>query len=177
MIHGTFSDFGATSTRCHRVAGAVWHCGMADRLVEVVLDPDATLRDLPQSPSVVDGLSSECEMDLRIWGCLYIQQVGVLLDHPQVVMACAQIMFQRFFCRKSMVTTDVRGTAIACLFLAGKVEESIKRLRSVITTAHNVSLKQSRAFVEKGARVGVLDIESDTYGLPTFSYSFIVSRN
>ena len=39
---------------------------------------------LSPTPSVLDGLDSETEMDLRILGCELIQMSGILLKLPQV---------------------------------------------------------------------------------------------
>lgn len=41
---------------------------------------------LENTPSVMDGLNSEIETDLRIVGCEYIQNAGILLKIPQVEM-------------------------------------------------------------------------------------------
>lgn len=46
-------------------------------------------------------------MELRNFGTTLIQEGGTLLDLPQVVMATAQVLFHRFFCKKSMAKYDV----------------------------------------------------------------------
>lgn len=62
-----------------------------------------------------------------------------------------------------MVTNDVLATATACLFLAGKVEEHPKRLRSVLTTIHHAAAKNSKAAVLHGKKQKLLDLESDRF--------------
>ncbi len=62
--------------------------------------PNERLRNTPSSK---DGCSHDLEVDLRIVGCEYIQTAGVLLRLPQVAMATAQILFQRYFYSKSLV--------------------------------------------------------------------------
>jgi len=42
---------------------------------------------LTATPSMLDGLSSETETDLRILGCELIQTSGILLKLPQVCYA------------------------------------------------------------------------------------------
>ena len=42
---------------------------------------------LLSTPSSLDGLDSETEMDLRILGCELIQTAGILLKLPQVVVS------------------------------------------------------------------------------------------
>lgn len=63
--------------------------------------------DLRNSPSRCDGVSEEVEMELRCFGTTLIQEGGTLLDVPQVVMATGQVLFHRFFCKKSMAHYDV----------------------------------------------------------------------
>lgn len=65
-----------------------------------VIIPTERLRN---TPSLKDGCSHELEVDLRIVGCEYIQTAGILLRMPQVAMATAQVLFQRFFYSKSFV--------------------------------------------------------------------------
>ncbi len=65
-----------------------------------VFIPTERLRNTPSSK---DGCSHDLEVDLRIVGCEYIQTAGMLLRLPQVAMATAQVLFQRFFYSKSFV--------------------------------------------------------------------------
>lgn len=49
--------------------------------LENIVIPD---ENLSPTPSMIDGLSEETEMDLRILGCELIQTAGILLKLPQV---------------------------------------------------------------------------------------------
>ena len=49
-----------------------------------------------------------------------------LLRLPQVVLASAQVMFHRFYARRSLARMDPGAIASAALFLASKVEECQK---------------------------------------------------
>ena len=60
------------------------------------------------TPSAKQGMSHELEVDLRIAGCEYIQTAGLLLQLPQVAMATAQVLFQRFYYAKSFIDFKVR---------------------------------------------------------------------
>ena len=51
------------------------------------------------SPSCVDGIGWDLETTHRIFGCSLIQQGGVLLKCPQVVMVTAQNIYHRFYYR------------------------------------------------------------------------------
>jgi len=54
----------------------------------------------------------------------------------QVAMATAQVLFQRFFFAKSFVKTKMEEAAMACIWLASKVEEAPRRIRDVINVFH-----------------------------------------
>lgn len=62
--------------------------------------PNERLRNTPSSK---DGCPHDLEVDLRIVGCEHIQTAGTLLRLPQVAMATAQVLFQRFFYSKSLI--------------------------------------------------------------------------
>ena len=57
-------------------------------LQNVLLPPDK----LSPTPSMLDGLDNETEMDLRILGCELIQTSGILLKLPQVSRAIFRLL-------------------------------------------------------------------------------------
>ena len=75
--------------------------------------------ELENSPSRAAGVSKEVETTLRIYACEVIQEAGILLKCPQAVMATGQVLFQRFYCRKSMREFNVRVSACARAKRAG----------------------------------------------------------
>eukprot|EP00124_Ichthyophonus_hoferi_P004477 Ihof_evm3s499 gene=Ihof_evmTU3s499 len=93
---------------------------------------------LRNTPSKRDGIDGETETDLRILGCEMIQLAGKLLKLPQVAMATAQTLFQRFYYRKSFVGHDFTHVAMACIFLAAKIEESSRRTSQVLNVFHHI---------------------------------------
>lgn len=50
-------------------------------------------------PLTTKGVQSGIELRHRIFGCEIIQEAGILLKQPQVVMATAQNILHRFFYR------------------------------------------------------------------------------
>ena len=44
----------------------------------------------------------------RVFGCECIQQMGILLRLPQVAVSTAQVMFHRFYAKRSLRKFDVR---------------------------------------------------------------------
>ncbi|KAF9354532.1 hypothetical protein BGX34_010959 [Mortierella sp. NVP85] len=67
-----------------------------------------TLEQLQRTPSREDGITEEQEDNMRQLGCHLIQTTGILLKLPQVAMATAQILFQRFFYLASLRKFAVR---------------------------------------------------------------------
>ncbi|CAI5712215.1 unnamed protein product [Hyaloperonospora brassicae] len=96
--------------------------------VDVVL-PTSTLA---RSPSLDGGVYPAIERLHRSFGCELIQEAGILLRLPQVVMATAQTLLHRFYYRKSLRQFDAFRVAVSCFFLAAKVEEAPKRIDDVV---------------------------------------------
>lgn len=91
---------------------------------------------LGESPSQKDGIAKETETVHRIFGCEVIQEVGILLRLPQVVMCTAQNVFHRFLYRKSLTRFDAFDVAMGSFFLACKIEEKPKRIRETVFAFH-----------------------------------------
>jgi len=99
---------------------------------------------LENTPSRKDGLNEEVESNLRIYGCELIQQAGILLRLPQVVMATGQVLFNRFYYRVSFVRHEAKSAAIAALFLACKSEEVPKKLRDMCNVWYRLDLRREK---------------------------------
>ncbi|GAA5849519.1 hypothetical protein JCM5353_000445 [Sporobolomyces roseus] len=86
------------------------------------------------TPSSLDGINDVLERKLRSYGALLIQQAGIMLKAPQVVMSTAQVLFQRFWFVTSMKHFGIRDIGMGALFLSSKLEESPLRLRDIINS-------------------------------------------
>jgi len=115
---------------------------------------DEQLRD---SPSRKDGISEATETALRVYGCGLIQESGILLRLPQAVMATAQVLFHRFYCKKSFVRFSAKRVAASCVWLAGKLEESPRRSKHIIFVFHRMECRRENLPIE------YLDICSKKY--------------
>lgn len=60
---------------------------------------------LPLSPFCA---GAELETSQRFYGCDLITRAGILLRLPPVVYCTAQVLFHRFYCKKSMLKYNVR---------------------------------------------------------------------
>ena len=69
-------------------------------------------------------------------GAELIQKAGIYLKLPQVAIATAQVIFQRFFYAKSFISCDMQTAAKASIWLASKIEEDVRRPRDVINVFH-----------------------------------------
>eukprot|EP00347_Sterkiella_histriomuscorum_P007354 403349268 len=85
------------------------------------------------TPSELEGLSLEDERKFRIYGCMLIQEAGILLKLPMITMATAQAILHRFYYRKSFMKCEILTVATASLFLAAKIEENPRKLKDVIS--------------------------------------------
>ena len=97
-----------------------------------------TKRQLEDSPSRRDGVDPGREKYVRRTYVGFLAEAGFNLRVPQLTIATATILCHRFFTRKSVAEYDRYLVATTCLFLAGKVEESPKPLREVLSRCHNV---------------------------------------
>ncbi|KAM7274490.1 hypothetical protein ACFE04_016356 [Oxalis oulophora] len=107
-----------------------------------------TDEELQNSPSRRDGIDEATETNLRIYGCDLIQESGILLKLPQAVMATGQVLFHRFYCKKSFARFDVKIVAASCLWLATKLEESPRKARHVILVFHRMECRRENLPIE-----------------------------
>jgi hypothetical protein len=84
------------------------------------------------TPSEANGVSAIEEKRHRFFACGLIQEGGILLQLPQVVLATAQSLLHRFYARQSVTDFDAFRVAMGCIFLASKAEEQPRRIKDVI---------------------------------------------
>ncbi|TFJ83726.1 hypothetical protein NSK_004830 [Nannochloropsis salina CCMP1776] len=140
---------------------------------EVVLLPRHVLRE---SPSRRLGVPEAVERRHRIFGCELIQEAGILLRQPQVVMATAQTLFHRFFYRRALTSEraqdvpepgpgksprvflfDAFTVAMGCVFLASKLEEKPRAPRDVLFVFHHMCRRR------RGLGPSLLEVTSVRY--------------
>ncbi|XP_010557885.1 PREDICTED: cyclin-L1-1 [Tarenaya hassleriana] len=107
-----------------------------------------TDEQLGNSPSRKDGIDESTENTLRIYGCDLIQEGGILLRLPQAVMATGQVLFHRFYCKKSLLKFDVKIVAASCVWLASKLEENPRKARQVIIVFHRMECRRENLPIE-----------------------------
>ncbi|GLJ20559.1 hypothetical protein SUGI_0374050 [Cryptomeria japonica] len=101
-----------------------------------------TEEQIAKSPSRKDGIDLETETTLRVYGCDLIQESGILLRLPQAVMATAQVLFHRFYFKKSFARFNVKRVAASCVWLAAKLEESPRRIQQILNVFHRIECRR-----------------------------------
>ena len=137
---------GEAAAKPDSAAAAVTNEGRPHKYGRVILTISNSvlpLERLSPSPSAQDGMSQETELDFRNLGCSFIQTAGKLLRLPQVAMATACVLYQRFFYSKSFIRYNFEHYAMGCLTLATKIEEAPRRPRDIINVFTHI--KQVRS--------------------------------
>ncbi|KAL4440342.1 hypothetical protein ABPG75_003343 [Micractinium tetrahymenae] len=123
-----------------------------------------TKEQLEASPSCADGIDAATEAELRRYCCDVVAEAAVLLRLPQVVAATAQVLIQRFYCKRSLKKFDVKAVGMAAFWLACKLEEVIEidsphrlTLRSVVTVVDRVTRRR------EGRSLTIMDPYSQKY--------------
>lgn len=107
-----------------------------------------TEEELKTSPSRKDNIDEATETTLRIYGCDVIQESGILLRLPQAVMATGQVLFHRFYCKKSFGRFNVKRVSATCVWLASKLEESPRKARHVLHVFHRMECRRENLPLE-----------------------------
>ncbi|KNA06184.1 hypothetical protein SOVF_183400 [Spinacia oleracea] len=107
-----------------------------------------TEEQITNSPSRKDAIDEETETTLRVYGCDLIQESGILLKLPQAVMATGQVLFHRFYSKKSFARFNVKRVAASCVWLASKLEESPRKARQVLIVFHRMECRRENLPVE-----------------------------
>lgn len=90
--------------------------------------PSYSIDELTNLVSRMHGLSLNQERQKREKAIGFMWQAGQLLLLPYTTISTAIVYFHRFFIRQSILTHNSFDVACACLFIAGKQEETRLKL-------------------------------------------------
>ncbi|KAF2077372.1 hypothetical protein CYY_001300 [Polysphondylium violaceum] len=88
------------------------------------------------------GPDVKFEVTYRRASAAFIQEMGIKLKLPQLTIATAIAYFHRFFIRHQLKDHDRYIVSTASLFLAGKVEETPRKLDDVIKVSNMIRHKK-----------------------------------
>lgn len=115
------------------------------------------------TPSEILGFSEIEEKKVRIFCNTLIQEAGIVLKLPQKTVLTSMNIFNRFFYRKNFIKFEPFLSVCATIFISTKEEESLRRLRDVISSCYFI-LKTKENKKNKEKCECILDINSDLYG-------------
>ncbi|PRP87526.1 hypothetical protein PROFUN_00737 [Planoprotostelium fungivorum] len=120
---------------------------------------------LEKTPSRCDGISEDLETAQRVYACEMIQDAGILLKLPQVTIATAQVLLQRFYYRSSLARHCSKSAAISSLFLACKVAETPRKTRDLLNVFHRLLCRsqEKREEEKKGGEITFLEVGGQEY--------------
>ena len=122
-------------------------------------------------PSVLykpNPMTPEAERQARRRTCRFIEEAGQRsLRLPRVAVATATVFFHRFYAKHAFQEHDRFEVAMACLLLAGKTEESPKKLEVVIREVSSLrrvatSFRRTKALLLRTSRGTVLEIAKES---------------
>ncbi|KAK6757434.1 hypothetical protein RB195_015327 [Necator americanus] len=111
--------------------------------------------EVKDTPSVRAGMSHANEAKLRREGIRLIMEVGTgVRAKAWPTIGTAAVYFHRFYMFHTFQEFAREMTAMGCLFLAGKVSETPKKCKDIVTAAQNVfptvyGQKNRNAFVDE----------------------------
>ncbi|KAL0484838.1 cyclin-L1-1 [Acrasis kona] len=103
------------------------------------ITPRLALSQIERTRSREDGVDAITEKSMRIFGCHLIQDAGIALKLPQLVMARAQIILHRIYQKLSLREHDIIYGSMSALLLSSKLEEDAKQLYNLIDAFRSLS--------------------------------------
>jgi len=86
----------------------------------------------------------QTETKTRRAACAFLSDCGAELKMPQLTIATATVFFHRFFALNPMKGIDANIVAMSSLFLAGKVEETPRKLKHVVEICYRNIYKNNK---------------------------------
>ena len=124
---------------------------MIDRKVTQTLDPTPE-----NTPSSIDSIDRKIELCHRLHGTSLLSSASTLLRIKASTFTTSCTIFHRFYHRCSLKDFDVWSVSMACILLAGKMEEDTRRLREIVLVFLHlyrrrrlIMIKNPNEFLEK----------------------------
>ncbi|RKP07444.1 cyclin-like protein [Thamnocephalis sphaerospora] len=82
--------------------------------------------------------------EARAQWCRYIADIGRLCGFPLETTCTAMMLYHRFYAVHSLSAYAPQDASVACIFVACKVEETLKRLRDILSVALQLDSKDNK---------------------------------
>ncbi|KAI8057032.1 cyclin-like protein [Syncephalis plumigaleata] len=82
--------------------------------------------------------------EARVQWCRFIGQVCRACGFPLTTTSTAMMLYHRFFAVHSLSAYSPQDASVACIFVACKVEETLKRLRDILAIAMQIQRKSNQ---------------------------------
>ncbi|ODV89285.1 hypothetical protein CANCADRAFT_148493 [Tortispora caseinolytica NRRL Y-17796] len=105
-----------------------------------------------RTPSRLDGISYEGEVESRFKGINFIIMAASRLRLPHNTIFAASCYFHRFYIRKSFRKYHQYDIAATCLFIAAKSEETARRVKDVVIVCAKVAQKNDSAVIDEQSK-------------------------
>ncbi|KAJ2116384.1 RNA polymerase II C-terminal domain kinase beta subunit [Coemansia sp. RSA 376] len=112
---------------------------------------NSSVAAVPQTNSGRHELLDHPAMVSAARSCVFVKEVARSIGFPARTVGTAQLLIHRTYICRSTPPVATSDLAIACLFVAAKMEETIKRLRDILAYSYVNSLPD-------GARIDVQSV-------------------
>ena len=116
-------------------------------------------QELKHTPSALDNINEDTELEYRKQGIKLIVNIGKELDMNLEIIATGALYFHRFYMFHSFKQFSQYITACGCIFLATKVHETPEELTNVIKTAHSLLNAHEFSSFQDDPRKEVIELE------------------
>ncbi|CAD2112676.1 cyclin, putative [Plasmodium vinckei] len=140
-----------------------------------------------KTPSEKKNVPKIDEIKLRIYACQLLQEAGIILKRKAVTIATSQVLFHRFYFKKSLTDFDVKIIAPSSLYLACKLEENFCSVYKIINTFYFLykyeELKSKHYYFDvKNIKIDhfKIDVESQEYKdmkVEIFTYELLILKD
>ncbi|KAJ2417480.1 RNA polymerase II C-terminal domain kinase beta subunit [Coemansia sp. RSA 2530] len=110
--------------------------------------------------------------------CVFVKEVGRSMGFPARTIGTAQLLIHRTYIYRSTPPVASSDLATACLFVAAKMEETIKRLRDILAYSYVNSLPEGAKIDVQSVPVAVTDkmrpnvLASEQYIMGAIGFDF-----
>ncbi|KAI8450754.1 cyclin-like protein [Phakopsora pachyrhizi] len=98
-----------------------------------------SLAEVEELVKIQSGKLPHSKVDsIRQQACVFMDKVGTRLGFPRRTIACAQLLYHRFHLFFPYSSFNPHDVSTSCIWLASKLEDTIKKLREIQLTSYQI---------------------------------------